>query len=205
MQTTFLKKIAAAVATVWFGMTTAQAETYVVDSRHTFPVFEVQHFNFTIQRGRFNKTSGTIQFDQTNPKQRKVSADITIDTTSVDMGFEDWNKHMRGEHFFNTDQFPTARFVIPEFQLPIEAKVYFIPGEMTLLGVTKPVTLAVMIECGKHPMLPREVCGANIETTIRRSDFGMNYGLPGIGDEVNIIAPVEAFKEIKTAETKIAS
>jgi polyisoprenoid-binding protein YceI len=202
MQRNNLKKWLVAMATGAMGVTAAQAETYIVDSRHTFPVFEVQHFNFTIQRGRFNKTSGTIQYDQTNPKQRKVSADITIDTASVDMGLEDWNKHMRGEHFFNTDKFPTARFVIPEFQLPVEAKVYFIPGEMTLLGVTKPVTLAVMIECGKHPMLPRDVCGANIETTFKRSDFGMNYGLPGIGDEVNVIAPVEAFKEIKTGENK---
>ncbi|MDO9273262.1 MAG: YceI family protein [Rugosibacter sp.] len=182
--------------------TTAYAETYTVDSRHTFPVFEVEHFNFTIQRGRFNKTTGVINYDQTNPEQRKVSANIVIDTTSVDMGLEDWNKHMRGEHFLNTDKFPTIRFVIPEFQLPVEAKVYFIPGELTLLGVTKPVTLAVMISCGKHPMLPREVCGANIETTIKRSDFGMNYGLPGIGDEVNIIAPVEAIKVVQDTKGK---
>lgn len=181
---------------------TAYAETYTVDSRHTFPVFEVEHFNFTIQRGRFNKTTGTINYDQTNPKQRKVSADIVIEATSVDMGFEEWNKHMRGENFLNADKFPTIHFVIPEFQLPVEAKVFFIPGELTLLGVTKPVTLAVMISCGKHPMLPRDVCGANIETTIKRSEFGMNYGLPGIGDEVNIIAPVEAIKVVQDSKGK---
>ncbi|HPW31241.1 MAG TPA: YceI family protein, partial [Rhodoferax sp.] len=125
-----------------------------------------------------------------------------IDATSVDMGLEDWNKHMRGENFLNTDKYPTIRFSFPEFQLPVHAKVNFIPGELTLLGVTRPVTLAVMISCGKHPMLPREVCGANIETTIHRADFGMNYGLPGIGDEVNIIAPVEAIKVVPETKDK---
>lgn len=183
-------------------MNAAYAETYTVDSHHTFPVFEVEHFTFSIQRGRFNKTTGTIHYDQTNPAQRKVSGEIIIDATSVDMGLEDWNKQMRGENFLNTDKYPTIRFLFPEFQLPVHAKVNFIPGELTLLGVTKPVTLAVMISCGKHPMLPREVCGANIEATIKRSDFGMNYGLPGIGDEINIIAPVEAIKVVQDAKDK---
>ncbi|MDO9449806.1 MAG: YceI family protein [Rugosibacter sp.] len=172
----------------------AHAATYTVDSRHTFPVFEVEHFTFSIQRGRFNKTAGTIEYDAAS---RKVSAAITIDAASIDMGLDEWSKHMRGENFLNTRKFPTIHFVIPEFQLSDIVKVNFIPGDLTLLGVTKPVTLAVQISCGKHPMLPREVCGANIETTIKRSDFGMNYGLPGIGDEVNIIAPVEAIKVVE--------
>lgn len=172
----------------------AHAATYTVDSHHTFPVFEVEHFTFSIQRGRFNKTAGTIDYDAAS---RKVSAAITIDAASIDMGLDEWSKHMRGENFLNTRKFPTIHFVIPEFQLSDIVKVNFIPGDLTLLGVTKPVTLAVQISCGKHPMLPREVCGANIETTIKRSDFGMNYGLPGIGDEVNIIAPVEAIKVVE--------
>ncbi len=202
MKTSLPFKVLLHAGAVFSLMNVAHAETYTVDSRHTFPVFEVEHFSFSIQRGRFNKTTGTIHYDQTNPAQRKVSGEIVIDATSVDMGLEDWNKHMRGENFLNTDKYPTIRFSFPEFQLPVHAKVNFIPGELTLLGVTRPVTLAVMISCGKHPMLPREVCGANIETTIHRADFGMNYGLPGIGDEVNIIAPVEAIKVVPETKDK---
>lgn len=202
MKTSLLFKTLLLASAVLALTNAAHAETYTVDSRHTFPVFEVEHFTFSIQRGRFNKTAGTIQYDQTNPAQRKVSGEIIIDATSVDMGLEDWNKYMRGENFLNTDKYPTIRFLFPEFQLPVHTKVHFIPGELTLLGVKKPVTLAVMISCGKHPMLPREVCGANIETTIKRSDFGMNYGLPGIGDEVNIIAPVEAIKVVQDSKGK---
>ncbi|AJP47918.1 hypothetical protein PG1C_04430 [Rugosibacter aromaticivorans] len=194
MKTSLLFKAVLQASAVFALTGAAHAETYTVDSRHTFPVFEVEHFTFSIQRGRFNKTAGTIQYDATS---RKVSADITIDAASIDMGLDEWSKHMRGENFLNTDKFPTIHFVIPEFQLSDIVKVNFIPGDLTLLGVTKPVTLAVQVSCGKHPMLPREVCGANIETTIKRSDFGMNYGLPGIGDEVNIIAPVEALKVVK--------
>lgn len=170
------------------------AESYVVDSRHTFPVFEVEHFTFSIQRGLFTKTAGTIEYDATS---RKVSADITIDATSIEMGLEERNRLMRSDKFLNADKFPAIHFMIPEFQLSDVVKVNFIPGNLMLLGVTKPVTLAAQISCGKHPVLLHEVCGANIETTIKRSDFGMNYGLPGIGDEINIITPVEAIKAVK--------
>lgn len=174
----------------------AHAESYVVDSGHTFPVFEVEHFTFSIQRGLFTKTAGTIEYDAAS---HKVSADITIDAASVEMGLDERNKVMRSDKFLNADKFPAIHFVIPEFQLSDVVKVNFIPGNLTLLGVTKPVTLAVQISCGKHPVLLHEICGANIEATIKRSDFGMNYGLPGIGDEINIITPVEAIKAVKAS------
>lgn len=175
-----------------FAATAAGAESYTIDHRHTFPVFEVSHYGFSLQRGRFNKLAGKLKLD---PGAKKGSVDISIDMTSVDMGFEDWNKQMRGERFFQTDKFPQARFVARDFAFDADRPAP-ISGELTLLGVTRPVQLKVgQWRCAKHPILPRQLCGADLETAIKRSDFGMNANLPGIGDEVRITIPVEAIKD----------
>lgn len=175
-----------------FAATAASAESYTIDSRHTFPVFEVSHYGFSLQRGRFNKLAGKLELD---PGAKQGSVDIAIDMTSVDMGFEDWNKHMRGERFFQTDTFPQARFVARDFAFDAD-KPAPISGELTLLGVTRRVQLKVgQWRCAKHPILPRQLCGADLEAAIKRSDFGMNANLPGIGDDVRITIPVEAIKD----------
>jgi len=170
----------------------ARAETYTIDGRHTFPGFEVDHYGFTIQRGRFGKTSGKLELD---PGRKEASVDVTIDATSIDMGLEEWNKHMRGERFFNVERFPTIRFVASRFHITA-GQAGRIEGELTLLGVTRPVVLEMTrVKCAKHPVLPKEVCGADLETTLRRSDYGMTYGVPGIGDEIRIMIAVEALKD----------
>ncbi len=172
--------------------TTASAETYTIDPRHTFPAFEVSHYGFSLQRGRFNKLGGKLDLDAA---AKKGSVDITIDMASVDMGFEDWNKQMRGERFFQTDKFPQARFVARDFAFDAD-KPAPVSGELTLLGVTRGVVLRVsQWRCARHPILPRQLCGADLETTIKRSDFGMTTNLPGIGDDVRITIPVEALKD----------
>jgi polyisoprenoid-binding protein YceI len=170
----------------------AAADSYNIDSRHTFPVFEVSHYGFSVQRGRFNKVVGRIEIDSA---AGVASVDVTVDTGSVDMGFEDWNKHMRGERFFRSEQFPEARFVARSFRFdPVRPEP--VSGELTLLGITRPVTLQVgQWRCAKHPILPRELCGADLEVRIKRSDFGMTYGIPGISDEVRVLVPVEAVRE----------
>lgn len=172
--------------------TVACAEGYAIDARHTFPMFEVSHYGFSLQRGRFNKVAGKLDLD---PAAKKGSVEVTIDTASVDMGFEDWNKHMRGERFFQTDKFPQARFVARDFAFDAD-KPAPVTGELTLLGVTRNVVLKVsQWRCAKHPILPRQLCGADLDTTIKRSDFGMSANLPGIGDEVRITISVEALKD----------
>jgi polyisoprenoid-binding protein YceI len=175
-----------------FALATANAETYTIDSRHTFPIFEVSHYGFSLQRGRFNKVVGKLELD---PGAKKASVEVAIDMASVDMGFEDWNKHMRGERFFQTDKFPQARFVARDFAFDTDRPAP-VSGELTLLGVTRRVLLDVgQWRCAKHPILPRQLCGADLEATIKRSDFGMNANLPGIADDVKIRIPVEALKD----------
>jgi polyisoprenoid-binding protein YceI len=179
--------LAAAVASPTFA-----ADTYNIDPNHTFPVFEVNHLGFSTQRGRFNKTTGTVVLDAA---AKKGSIDLTIDVASLDMGFPTWDQHMAADGFFNTEKFPTMTF--KSNKLVFEGdKVVAADGDFTLLGVTKPIRLTVSnFKCGPNPMNKKEMCGAEISTTIKRSDFGMTKYVPAISDEIKISSAVEAYKQ----------
>lgn len=168
----------------------AAPDTYTIDPNHTFPTFEVNHLGYSIQRGRFDKTSGTITLDLA---AKTGSADITIQTGSIDMGFDEWNKHM-DEKFFHVDKFPTMTFKSSKFKFKGD-KLVAVDGDLTLRGVTKPVTLTVdLFKCAPHPMLKKDACGADATTTIKRSDFGMSEFIPFVGDEIKIAFGIEAVK-----------
>jgi polyisoprenoid-binding protein YceI len=170
----------------------AAAETLSIDPTHTWPSFEVNHLGFTTQRGRFDKTDGKIVLDTA---AKTGSIDIKIDTGSINMGLEKWNKHMMSPDFFNVEKFPTMYFKSSKLKFDGD-KLVGADGELTLLGVTKPVSLNVTgYRCGNHPMNKKPMCGADINTSIKRSDFGMVYGLPAVGDDIKIIIPIEAFKD----------
>jgi polyisoprenoid-binding protein YceI len=155
-------------------------------------VFEVNHLGFSTQRGRFNNVTGKIMLV---PAQKSGSIEVTIDSASVDMGLEAWDKHMRGEDFFNVEKFPNMTFKSTKLMYEGD-KLVGAEGDFTLLGVTQPVRLDVKgFACGTHPINKKALCGADISTTIKRSDFGMTKYLPGIGDTVVINIPVEAFKD----------
>ena len=168
----------------------AAPETYTIDPNHTFPTFEVNHLGYSIQRGRFDKTSGTITLDLA---AKAGSADITIQTGSIDMGFDEWNKHM-DEKFFNVEKFPTMAFKSSKFKFKGD-KLVAVDGDLTLRGVTKPVTLTVdLFKCAPHPMLKKDACGANATATIKRSEFGMSEFIPFVGDDIKIAFGIEAVK-----------
>ena len=161
---------------------------YTIDSAHTFPVFEVNHLGFSTQRGRFNKTTGKVVLDQA---AQQGSVDLVIDATSLDMGFTTWDDHMFADGFFNVEQYPTITF--KSNKLVFEGdRVVAADGDFTLLGVTKPIRLTVSnFKCGVHPFFKKEMCGGDVATTIKRSDFGMKKGLPAVSDEVKIYSPIE--------------
>lgn len=169
----------------------AAPETFVVDGSHTFPRFSYSHFGYSTQVSRFNKTSGKVVLD----KAAKTGAvDIEIDTKSVDTGSDTFNEHIQGEDFLNTAKFPTATFkstkVVFEGDKPAA-----IEGNLTLKGVTKPVTLKVTaFQAMPHPMLKKDAIGANATTTVKRSDFNMGKHAPYVGDEVTIDIAIEAIK-----------
>jgi polyisoprenoid-binding protein YceI len=185
------KVIATVVLASSFAVSAFAADSYTIDPNHTFPVFEVNHLGYSVQHGRFDKTSGTITLDMA---AKKGSVDLTIETTSLDMGFPMWNEHLSADGFFNTAKFPTMTFKSDKLIFK-GGKVVGANGEFTMLGVTKPLTITVNgFKCGENPMNKKAMCGANISGTIKRSDFGMVKYVPAISDEIKIHVPVEAYK-----------
>ncbi|HUL95133.1 MAG TPA: YceI family protein [Usitatibacter sp.] len=170
----------------------ADPETYTIDPNHTFPLYEVGHMGYSIQRGRFDKTQGKIVLDLI---AHTGSVDVTIDTTTVDSGVGKLDERLRGENFFNVARYPEMTFRSRELVFEGD-NVKRANGELTLLGVTRPVTLEMThFKCGTNLMLSRHVCGADMITRIRRSEFGMTYLTSLVTDEVTLRVNVEALGE----------
>jgi polyisoprenoid-binding protein YceI len=174
------------------GTAFAAPTTYTTDANHTFAQFEYNHLGFSNQTSRFNTVNGTVTID---PAAKKGSADITIDTKSIDTGSTIFNSHIQGEDFLSTTQFPTASFqssdMIFKGDKPVALK-----GVLTLKGVSKPVTLKITnFDCKKHPMTGVEYCGANAETKVKRTEFNMSKYAPNVGDDVTIMIAIEAAKK----------
>ena len=185
---------ALAAATLLAGA--AQAATpneYAVEPTHTFVTFEINHFGASVNRGRFEKKEGTVQFDKAG-KTGKV--DISFEASSISTGTPAFDKHLQGADLFNAAQYPTLRFVSDKFNFDGD-KVTSVAGQLTLLGKTGPVTLkANQFACYNHPMLKREVCGGDFEGTLDRTAFGMDYGVQfGFDKNVRIVVQVEAVKQ----------
>ena len=181
--------IAAAFATFFAGQAVAAPQTYTIDPTHTFPRFSYNHMGMSKQVLRFNKTTGTVTLDKA---AKTASVDVVIDTTSVNTGSTVFNGHIQGEDFFDTAKYPTATFkstkVVFEGDQPTT-----IEGDLTIKGITKPVTLKVTHFATKlHPMMKKEAVGANATTVIKRSDFNLSKYVPNVGDEVTITVALEA-------------
>jgi len=184
--------LAALVAGTLASLPALASESYTIDASHTFPSFEVMHLGYSLQRGRFNKTSGKITLDTAG---KKGSADITIDATSVDTGLDKLEQHLRGEDFFDVAKFPTITFKGDKFAFEGD-KVKSVSGNLTMRGITKPVTLtAAYFNCADHPMAKKKACGGDFTTTVKRTDFGMKYAVPAVADDVTLRIQVEAFRD----------
>lgn len=169
----------------------AFAQTYNIESNHTYPSFEADHMGISVWRGKFNKTSGKIVLDRA---AKTGTVDITIDANSVDFGHEKMNEHAKSKDMFNVAQFPTATYKGTSIKFDGDTPVAVI-GELTLLGVTKPVTLTInKFKCIQHPMFKKEACGADASAEFKRTDFGLNYGTPRFAPEVKLAIQVEAIK-----------
>ena len=184
---------AATLAALSMGTAQAQSATYVLDPTHTFVTFEIGHFGTSTNRGRFDKKEGTVQFDRAG-KTGKV--DLTIDATSISTGTPPFDKHLQSADLFNAAKFPTIQFSADQFRFNGD-KVSEVAGKLTLLGQTHPVTLkANTFNCYQSPMLTREVCGGDFETTIDRTQWGMDYGVSfGMPKTVRLIVQAEAIKQ----------
>ena len=191
---TSIKRIAAALALTGAVATSALAApvTYGVDGTHTFPRFSYSHFGYSTQLSSFSKTTGKVVFDA---EAKKGVVDIVIDTKSVSTGFADFNEHIQGEDFLDTTKFPQATFKSTNVVFDGD-KPQRIEGNLTIKGVTKPVTLTVTsFQAMPHPMLKKPAIGANAFTVIKRSEFNAGKYAPYVGDDVRIDIAIEAIAQ----------
>jgi polyisoprenoid-binding protein YceI len=180
--------IAASLSFVAF----AEPATYMIDTNHTKPRFKYNHLGFSDQESRFDTLSGSITIDRV---AKTGSVDITIDANSVDSGYPVFNGHLKGEDFFDTAKYPTITYKSDKFKFDGD-KLVGVDGDLTVKGITKPVTLTVTsFDCKPHPMVKKEACGANAVAHIKRSDFNMGKYVPAVSDEVTLSIPVEAIKQ----------
>ena len=170
----------------------ATPETYVIDDNHTLPRFSYSHLGYSVQLSRFDKASGKIVYDA---DADTASIDVVIDMKSVDTGSPKFNEHIQSDEFLDTAKYPTATFKSTAVKF-VGGKPASIDGDLTIKGITKPVTLTVnSFQHMMHPMLKRDAIGATATTTIRRSEFSAGKYAPFVGDEVTITIPVEALKQ----------
>lgn len=170
----------------------AAPETYVLDKNHTFPRFSYNHLGYSTQLSRFNKTTGKVVLDRA---ARTGSVDVEIDMKSVDTGSSEFDEHIQGGDFLDTVKYPTAAFKSTHVKFEGDKPVA-IEGNLTIKGITRPVTLAVnSFQAMPHPMAKKDALGANASTTIRRTEFNAGKYAPFVGDEVTISIAIEAFKE----------
>ena len=171
---------------------THAADSYSMDPQHTYAHFSVNHLGFSTMQGRFDKSSGKVIL---NRDAKSGSVDVTIEAASITTGFGKRDDHLRSPDFFNVVEFPNLTYKSSVVKFKGDTPVS-VEGNLTLLGVTKPVTLTIVaFKCANHPMNKKELCGADAIAHIKRSDFGMKFGLPNIGDDIKLVFEVEAYKD----------
>jgi polyisoprenoid-binding protein YceI len=177
----------------------AAPESYTFDPHHTFVHFAIDHNDFSTIWGRFDKSSGKFTLDR---QAQTGTLDFSVETGSVSTGDSvrgnrprSRDEHLRSPDFFNSAEFPQMNFKAGAVKFSGETPVE-VRGLLTLLGVTKPLTLSVdRWRCAPHPVTKRWICGGNATGALKRTDFGMKWGVPVAGDDVRIVVTFEAFRD----------
>jgi polyisoprenoid-binding protein YceI len=169
------------------------AGTYAIDKSHTQVNWQVNHFGFNDYFGLFGDITGTMTLDPANPAAAKV--DIEIPIASVATSSAGLTKHLSTPDFFDTEKFPTARFV--STSVIVDGTKAMIKGDLTMLGVTKPVELEAAFDgAGTNPYSKKSTVGFHAITKIKRSDWGMTKNIPFVGDEVKLRISVAFEKQV---------
>lgn len=171
----------------------AVADTYLFDKAHTRILFFVSHLGFSDMPGQFHEFDGGFTFDPDDPESATVN--VVIQTASVDMDHDGLNEHLRTDDFFDVANHPTMTFRSSDVEVTGE-NTGLITGDLTLLGVTRPVVMDVTFnKAGEHPVNDNFVAGFSGTASLSRSDFGMTYLVPAIGDTVDIRLSVEGIRQ----------
>jgi polyisoprenoid-binding protein YceI len=169
------------------------ADSYTIDPEHASVMFKVKHLGVSYTWGRFNDVKGSFVLDEANPAASRI--EVVIKTESVDSGNERRDRHLRNADFFDAAQFPEIRFVSKTVSRA-EPNQFTVTGDLTLHGVTRPLTVTVnKVGAGADPWGGQRA-GGELTFTVKRSDFGMSYGLPNVvGDEVTLFVSLEGIKQ----------
>jgi len=176
----------------WAGSANAESAEYALDPLHSSVYFEVLHLGTSTTRGRFDRVEGTARLDKDAPS---VDVQVKIDTGSVSTGILALDAFLRGENYLETGEHPQAIFTAKGGQWR-EGKLVQLDGQLTLRGITKPLSLrAERWRCYRNLLILREVCGGDFDTEITRSDFGIIHGIPFVADRVRLIVQVEGIRQ----------
>lgn len=181
--------LATAIALVLTCAPAFAADTYEIDAVHSAFLFRVKHLGVSYSYGRFNEATGKFTIDSADPTKNTIEIDVKAD--SIDTANAGRDKHLKGPDFFNTVEFPTLSFKSTSFKKK-DGNKYEVAGDLTIHGVTKQVTTeAELVGTGKHPKSGAPIAGWETTLVIKRSDYGMSYGLEGIGDDVTLTISIE--------------
>ncbi len=177
----------------------AAPENYPLDPTHTYASFQVEHWGLSMMRGLFDKSGGKFSFDRA---AKTGSTEITIETASIHTGDnvkgsrpQSRDDHLRSADFFNVKEFPTMTFKSTKVNFTGDLPSS-VEGNFTMLGVTKALTLTFeRFKCGQNPFSKKDRCGGNAVGKIKRTDFGMKYAVPAVGDEIALNIEFEGDKE----------
>ena len=186
---TMKSKILSALALTALSLGAARAADYEIDPVGSYVVFNVSHFGVGACYGRFNEFSGTVSYDKDKPADAKLT--FTVKAASIDTGNEKRDDHLRNADFFDVVKFPEIKFVSKS------VSGNKLTGDLTMHGVTKEITADVTVTgIGTHLGNKKELLGAVANFTVKRTDFGMKYGVPdAVGDEVKLTVAIEALKK----------
>ncbi len=161
----------------------AEGVRYFGDNSHTEVIFKINHLGFSNTYGRFTNVESEIVYDESDPSKSQVSATVHID--SLDMGHGQKTKHVKSSSFFNVKKFPTMEFKSTSVKVMPDKKME-VTGNLTLLGVSKPITLLVQInKIGKHPIYRgSDAIGFSATGSLDRTQWGLDKYAPKVGKEV---------------------
>jgi polyisoprenoid-binding protein YceI len=169
----------------------AFAATYTIEPDHAQGVFRWNHLGFSSPAAQFSQAKGTLQFDPAEPT--KASVEVTIDLATLQTGLPELDAVFRSAEFFDTSSFPTASFKSKKVEKGASAGHLKVTGDLSLHGVTKPVTLSVtVVNVGNNPRTGLSTVGFDATTTIRRTAFKLGAYVPQVGDEIPMRIIIEA-------------
>jgi len=180
------------IAGLFGAAVTAQANpvTYKMDPGHTMVLFSWNHFGYSNPTADLGLGEGTLVFDQQNPA--KSSVDVTLPLSKLDTHVPALDKHLKEADFFDAAKYPTVTFKSTKV-VPVDATHFKVTGNLTVHGVTKPVTLhATLNKIGPHPMTKAQAIGFDATATLKRSDFGVGAYVPMVSDEIKVRITTEA-------------